>query len=154
MYEILIRSDIIKVYLIKLRWRIHSFPHSRRFSFETKIIHSMDRVRNLSGNFFEFEAIPNGNGDAKKVDPSQRVLRLWYIENELICEMNFFRVRWKKWIEKNCISFDIHSIWVNNNAMCFSFCFICRRTRSLNAPSPFQQFGPCGRIMKNSAMVM
>ena len=30
----------------------------------------------------------------------------------------------------------------------------CRRTRSLNAPSPFQQFGPCGRIMKNSAMVM
>uniref|UniRef100_A0AAG5DMH8 NAD(+) kinase n=1 Tax=Anopheles atroparvus TaxID=41427 RepID=A0AAG5DMH8_ANOAO len=28
------------------------------------------------------------------------------------------------------------------------------RTRSLNAPSPFQQFGPCGRIMKNSAMVM
>ncbi|XP_062137441.1 NAD kinase isoform X4 [Drosophila sulfurigaster albostrigata] len=31
---------------------------------------------------------------------------------------------------------------------------ILRRTRSLNAPSPFQQFGPCGRIMKNSAMVM
>ncbi|XP_033151850.1 NAD kinase isoform X3 [Drosophila mauritiana] len=29
-----------------------------------------------------------------------------------------------------------------------------RRTRSLNAPSPFQHFGPCGRIMKNSAMVM
>ncbi|XP_049309580.1 NAD kinase isoform X2 [Bactrocera dorsalis] len=29
-----------------------------------------------------------------------------------------------------------------------------RRTRSLNAPSPFQQFGPCGRIMKNQAMVM
>jgi len=29
-----------------------------------------------------------------------------------------------------------------------------RRTRSLNAPSPIQQFGPCGRIMKNSAMVM
>ncbi|XP_049826363.1 NAD kinase-like isoform X6 [Aethina tumida] len=29
-----------------------------------------------------------------------------------------------------------------------------RRTRSLNAPSPVQQFGPCGRIMKNSAMVM
>lgn len=29
-----------------------------------------------------------------------------------------------------------------------------RRTRSLNAPSPFQQFGPCGRIMKNPAMVM
>uniref|UniRef100_A0A1I8Q6U9 NAD(+) kinase n=1 Tax=Stomoxys calcitrans TaxID=35570 RepID=A0A1I8Q6U9_STOCA len=28
------------------------------------------------------------------------------------------------------------------------------RTRSLNAPSPFQQFGPCGRIMKNPAMVM
>ncbi|XP_070509586.1 NAD kinase-like isoform X3 [Chironomus tepperi] len=28
------------------------------------------------------------------------------------------------------------------------------RTRSLNAPSPVQQFGPCGRIMKNSAMVM
>ncbi|EDW10846.2 NAD kinase isoform X2 [Drosophila mojavensis] len=28
------------------------------------------------------------------------------------------------------------------------------RTRSLNAPSPFQQFGPCGGIMKNSAMVM
>ncbi|KRJ99315.1 NAD kinase isoform X1 [Drosophila yakuba] len=28
------------------------------------------------------------------------------------------------------------------------------RTRSLNAPSPFQHFGPCGRIMKNSAMVM
>lgn len=34
------------------------------------------------------------------------------------------------------------------------FLFIYRRTRSLNAPSPFQQFGPCGRIMKNSAMVM
>ncbi|XP_055319129.1 NAD kinase-like isoform X2 [Sitodiplosis mosellana] len=31
---------------------------------------------------------------------------------------------------------------------------VFRRTRSLNAPSPFQQFGPCGRIMKNSAMVM
>ncbi|GAB6031288.1 hypothetical protein CHUAL_009088 [Chamberlinius hualienensis] len=29
-----------------------------------------------------------------------------------------------------------------------------RRTRSLNAPTPIQQFGPCGRIMKNSAMVM
>ncbi|XP_028135805.1 NAD kinase isoform X2 [Diabrotica virgifera virgifera] len=29
-----------------------------------------------------------------------------------------------------------------------------RRTRSLNAPSPVQQFGPCGRIMKNSSMVM
>ncbi|KAL6438666.1 hypothetical protein ACFW04_004587 [Cataglyphis niger] len=29
-----------------------------------------------------------------------------------------------------------------------------RRTRSLNAPSPVQTFGPCGRIMKNSAMVM
>ncbi|XP_017875500.1 NAD kinase-like isoform X3 [Ceratina calcarata] len=29
-----------------------------------------------------------------------------------------------------------------------------RRTRSLNAPSPVQQFGPCGRMMKNSAMVM
>ncbi|XP_017051225.1 NAD kinase isoform X1 [Drosophila ficusphila] len=28
------------------------------------------------------------------------------------------------------------------------------RTRSLNAPSPFHQFGPCGRIMKNSAMIM
>ncbi|XP_011634029.1 NAD kinase-like isoform X2 [Pogonomyrmex barbatus] len=29
-----------------------------------------------------------------------------------------------------------------------------RRTRSLNAPSPVQTFGRCGRIMKNSAMVM
>lgn len=29
-----------------------------------------------------------------------------------------------------------------------------RRTRSLNAPSPICQFGPCGRIMKNTAMVM
>ncbi|CAH1406586.1 unnamed protein product [Nezara viridula] len=29
-----------------------------------------------------------------------------------------------------------------------------RRTRSLNAPSPVPQFGPCGRIMKNSAMVI
>ncbi|XP_011876637.1 PREDICTED: NAD kinase-like isoform X4 [Vollenhovia emeryi] len=29
-----------------------------------------------------------------------------------------------------------------------------RRTRSLNAPSPVQQFGRCGRIMKNPAMVM
>lgn len=28
------------------------------------------------------------------------------------------------------------------------------RSKSLNAPSPFQQFGPCGRILKNSAMVM
>ncbi len=34
------------------------------------------------------------------------------------------------------------------------FPFFPRRTRSLNAPSPIQQFGPCGRIMKNSAMVM
>ncbi|KAG8237085.1 hypothetical protein J437_LFUL005193 [Ladona fulva] len=34
------------------------------------------------------------------------------------------------------------------------FIFSFRRTRSLNAPSPIQQFGPCGRIMKNSAMVM
>uniref|UniRef100_A0A0K8UWE6 NAD(+) kinase n=1 Tax=Bactrocera latifrons TaxID=174628 RepID=A0A0K8UWE6_BACLA len=33
-------------------------------------------------------------------------------------------------------------------------CRTLRRTRSLNAPSPFQQFGPCGRIMKNQAMVM
>jgi len=32
--------------------------------------------------------------------------------------------------------------------------FTRERTRSLNAPSPIQQFGPCGRIMKNSAMVM
>ncbi|KAL6438665.1 hypothetical protein ACFW04_004587 [Cataglyphis niger] len=31
---------------------------------------------------------------------------------------------------------------------------VLRRTRSLNAPSPVQTFGPCGRIMKNSAMVM
>ncbi|KAF3420000.1 hypothetical protein E2986_04775 [Frieseomelitta varia] len=31
---------------------------------------------------------------------------------------------------------------------------VLRRTRSLNAPSPIQQFGPCGRIMKNSSMVM
>ncbi|XP_014273678.1 NAD kinase isoform X7 [Halyomorpha halys] len=30
----------------------------------------------------------------------------------------------------------------------------CTRTRSLNAPSPVPQFGPCGRIMKNSAMVI
>ncbi|KAH0953211.1 hypothetical protein HN011_009357, partial [Eciton burchellii] len=29
-----------------------------------------------------------------------------------------------------------------------------RRTRSLNAPSPFHKFGPCGRIMKNSVTVM
>ncbi|XP_076320273.1 NAD kinase-like isoform X2 [Tachypleus tridentatus] len=29
-----------------------------------------------------------------------------------------------------------------------------RRTRSLNAPSPVYQFGPCGQIMKNVAMVM
>ncbi|KAI1285330.1 NAD kinase [Halotydeus destructor] len=28
------------------------------------------------------------------------------------------------------------------------------RTRSLNAPSPYYQFGPCGRIMKNSALLM
>ncbi|XP_027848755.2 NAD kinase-like isoform X7 [Aphis gossypii] len=27
------------------------------------------------------------------------------------------------------------------------------RTRSLNAPSPVQQFGPCGRIMKTSALI-
>ncbi|XP_076364975.1 NAD kinase-like isoform X9 [Tachypleus tridentatus] len=33
-------------------------------------------------------------------------------------------------------------------------CNIIGRTRSLNAPSPNYQFGPCGRIMKNSAMVM
>ncbi|XP_023220271.1 NAD kinase-like isoform X3 [Centruroides sculpturatus] len=31
---------------------------------------------------------------------------------------------------------------------------LLRRTRSLNAPSPIYHFGPCGRIMKNSAMVM
>lgn len=36
----------------------------------------MDRVRNLSKNFFDFEAVPNGNGESKKVDPSQRQLRL------------------------------------------------------------------------------
>merc|ERR1719320_2095556 len=31
-----------------------------------------------------------------------------------------------------------------------------RRTRSLNAPSPIQQFGPCGRIIKKvrDAMVI
>ncbi|XP_073977560.1 NAD kinase-like isoform X8 [Rhodnius prolixus] len=29
-----------------------------------------------------------------------------------------------------------------------------RRTRSLNAPSPVPQFGPCGRILKNPAMVI
>ncbi|XP_020284130.1 NAD kinase-like isoform X4 [Pseudomyrmex gracilis] len=28
------------------------------------------------------------------------------------------------------------------------------RTRSLNAPSPIQTFGPCGRIAKNSAIIM
>ncbi|CAG2165483.1 unnamed protein product [Oppiella nova] len=34
-------------------------------------------------------------------------------------------------------------------------CIINRmRTRSLNAPSPIYQFGPCGRIMKNSTVVM
>ncbi|KAL7631242.1 UNVERIFIED_CONTAM: hypothetical protein RMT77_018457 [Armadillidium vulgare] len=33
-------------------------------------------------------------------------------------------------------------------------CPIIGRTRSLNAPSPIQQFGPCGRIMRNSAMVI
>ncbi|RWS31796.1 hypothetical protein B4U80_06474 [Leptotrombidium deliense] len=32
--------------------------------------------------------------------------------------------------------------------------FVHRRTRSLNAPSPFYQFGPCGRIMKNTALIM
>ncbi|XP_017482108.1 PREDICTED: NAD kinase-like, partial [Rhagoletis zephyria] len=31
---------------------------------------------------------------------------------------------------------------------------ITRRTRSLNAPSPICQFGPCGSISKNTAMVM
>ncbi|XP_075211038.1 NAD kinase-like isoform X4 [Lycorma delicatula] len=29
-----------------------------------------------------------------------------------------------------------------------------RKTFSLNAPSPVLEFGPCGRVMKNSAMVM
>lgn len=40
------------------------------------------------------------------------------------------------------------------NADVFIIIYLHRRTRSLNAPSPVQQFGPCGRIMKNSAMVM
>jgi hypothetical protein len=31
---------------------------------------------------------------------------------------------------------------------------VFRRTRSLNAPSPIYQFGPCGRIVKNTTMVM
>ncbi|XP_023317156.1 NAD kinase-like isoform X3 [Trichogramma pretiosum] len=31
---------------------------------------------------------------------------------------------------------------------------VLRRTRSLNAPSPIQQFGPCGRILKNATMVI
>lgn len=35
----------------------------------------MDRVRNLSKNFFEYEAV-NGDTNNKKVDPSQRILRL------------------------------------------------------------------------------
>uniref|UniRef100_A0A1A9WIX5 NAD(+) kinase n=1 Tax=Glossina brevipalpis TaxID=37001 RepID=A0A1A9WIX5_9MUSC len=48
----------------------------------------------------------------------------------------------------------------SNNNNYFSFTTRRRRsgtwprTRSLNAPSPFQQFGPCGRIMKNPSMVM
>ncbi|KAK9496674.1 hypothetical protein O3M35_013071 [Rhynocoris fuscipes] len=37
----------------------------------------------------------------------------------------------------------------------FSYIKQCtRRTRSLNAPSPVPQFGPCGRILKNPAMVI
>lgn len=39
-------------------------------------------------------------------------------------------------------------------AMLKSRIAVFRRTRSLNAPSPVYQFGPCGRILKNSAMVM
>ncbi|PNF34069.1 NAD kinase [Cryptotermes secundus] len=42
----------------------------------------------------------------------------------------------------------------SQSTACFPRQRILRRTRSLNAPSPIQQFGPCGRIMKNSAMVM
>lgn len=35
----------------------------------------MDRVRCLSGNFFDLEGSSNGDNESKKVDPSQRVLR-------------------------------------------------------------------------------
>ncbi|XP_021914467.1 NAD kinase-like isoform X3 [Zootermopsis nevadensis] len=48
----------------------------------------------------------------------------------------------REWSKESLECVDVHtliSMW---------------RTRSLNAPSPIQQFGPCGRIMKNSAMVM
>ncbi|XP_075211036.1 NAD kinase-like isoform X2 [Lycorma delicatula] len=34
------------------------------------------------------------------------------------------------------------------------FASFVRKTFSLNAPSPVLEFGPCGRVMKNSAMVM
>ena len=55
----------------------------------------------------------------------------------------------------NYFIIDVHKSRQRVNIYLFNrFCFVRRRTRSLNAPSPIQQFGPCGRIMKNSAMVM
>lgn len=63
----------------------------------------MDRVRNLSGNFFENEAVPNGDSEPKKkVDPSQRVLRLGYgLRNDFseyvaFAKIEFLKKRQKK----------------------------------------------------------
>ncbi|KAK4289307.1 hypothetical protein Pmani_037716, partial [Petrolisthes manimaculis] len=47
-------------------------------------------------------------------------------------------------VKKNQIVYIGDELSMNNEEV---------RTRSLNAPSPIQQFGPCGRIMRNSAMV-
>ncbi|XP_044740330.1 NAD kinase-like isoform X3 [Chrysoperla carnea] len=62
-------------------------------------------------------------------------------------------------VNSNCTSYklqngDINDHCSDNSVTESSFRRRRRRTRSLNAPSPIQQFGPCGRIMKNSAMVM
>ncbi|KAK1129352.1 hypothetical protein K0M31_019086 [Melipona bicolor] len=53
------------------------------------------------------------------------------------------------------INYDVHNRFQNGSSTeNVPRNRVLRRTRSLNAPSPIQQFGPCGRIMKNSAMVI
>jgi len=62
--------------------------------------------------------------------------------NEVINEIDSVRLALSK--QSLCDEMDVQT----------SPTIVRERTRSLNAPSPIQQFGPCGRIMKNSAMVM
>lgn len=75
----------------------------------------MDRVRNLSGNFFEFEAISNGDGDTKKIDPSQRVLRLWFIYVYVDVDINLNIIRICeisiKKLEQKSFAHDRQFVW-------------------------------------------